>query len=104
MEAGELLHRPDVLNLGLFGEFAHGHVIDHALTQRAVPSTIGILLSRQVDFKYRLQHQHQCRHADSVADTRNTQRSLSAVGLGDIDLFDRLGSITLLSERLRQFT
>ena len=32
MEAGELLHRPDVLNLSLLGELSHGHVIDHALT------------------------------------------------------------------------
>ncbi len=32
LRAGEVLNGSDVVGLGLLGEFAHGHVVEHALT------------------------------------------------------------------------
>jgi hypothetical protein len=64
--------------------------------------SIGILLRLQVGLENGLQdHQHRHLH-DTILDRWNAQRSLLAVRFGNVDPPDRLRTIRLLAELIRQ--
>jgi hypothetical protein len=76
--------------------------LDHRLLGIA-PGTVRVLFGWKVGLKDRFQHQHRCRHADSIAQGRDAQWPEFAIGLRYVHSSDRVRSIRLLPERKRQF-
>ena len=68
------------------------------------PGTVGVLLIRKVRFKDGFQHQHCCRHAHPVPESRDTQRPELAVGFRNKHSSDWFRLIFLRLECKRQFT
>src|SRR5450755_465147 len=103
----EVVREVGVYNFRMASEQRLFH-LDHRLLGIAA-RPVGVLLGRKVGFEDRLEHQHRCCHAYSVAQGRNAQRpELGAlrrrVGLRYEHSSDRIRSIVLIPERKRQFT
>lgn len=64
---------------------------------------IGVLFGGKVGFEDRFEHQHRCCHAHPIPQGRDTQGPKFAVGFRDEHSPDRVRSVSLLSERKRQF-
>ena len=76
---------------------------DHRLLGIA-PRTVGELLGWKIGFEDRFEHEQRCAHAHPIAQGRDAQRPKLAVGFRDEHSSDRVRSVSLLSERKRQFT
>ena len=76
---------------------------DHRLLGIAA-GTVGVLLGWKIGFEDRFEHEQRCAHAHPIAQGRDAQRPKLAVGFRDEHSSDRVRSVSLLSERKRQFT
>src|SRR5246500_6013970 len=76
--------------------------LDHRLLGIS-PGTVRVLFGWKVGLEDRFQHQHRCRHADSITQGRDAQWPEFAIGLRYVPSSDRVRSIRLLPERKRQF-
>ena len=102
----EVVRKVGVYNFRVASEQRLFH-LDHRLLGIAA-RPVGILLGWKVGFKDRLEHQHRCCHAHSIAQGRNAQwPELGAlrrrVGLRYEHPSDRIRSVVLIPERKRQF-
>ena len=102
----EVVREVGVYNFRVASEQCLFH-LDHRLLGIAAPP-VRVLLGWKVGFEDRLEHQHRCCHAHSIAQGRNAQRpELGAlrrrVGFRYEHSSDRIRSIVLIPERKRQF-
>lgn len=67
--------------------------------------TVGVLFRLQVGLEYWIEHQHRCRHDDTVFNRRNPQRSRPPwlARLGYPNPPDRLGAVSFRPQFFRQF-
>ncbi len=71
--------------------------------QGTSPRPVGVLFRLQVGLEDRFQHQHRCRLHDTIPDRGDSQRPGLPSGLGYAHPSDRVRTIRLLPEFLRQF-
>ena len=75
-----------------------------AAGSRKTVRTVGILLGWKIGFEDRFKHQPCCCHADPIAQGRDAQRPEFAIGFRYKHSSDGVRSVSLLPERMRQFT